>query len=148
MTVNPVIQNSGTDRNIPFMFEITGQHAQDAFHVFPAHIPEGIGPWQDFHHILHLITAESRHGNQMLGQNVQTADRRSGIFHTAAPGKLCRHPAGYAFRRRPGEQIHHAHPPRIMACTAQSLHRARNRSGASHLKHLINFTHIDAKLHG
>ena len=130
------------------MLKIPCQHAKNRVDILPGYFPEGISARQDFHNLIHLITAESRHGYQMLRQHVQAALRRIGMLHPAPPGQFCRHAAPNALRRCTGEKIHHAHPSRIMPGAAQPLHGTGNGFRAADLKHLVDFSHINAQLHG
>ncbi len=113
--VQTVIENPRSGRDIPAVLMIAGQHPQYGFHIVFCHVAEGPCPGQQAHHVVHFIAFESRHGYQMLCQDIQTALRRIGLLHHAISGKLGRHAAEYTLGRCAGKKVHHAGTARIVA---------------------------------
>ena len=147
-SMDPVIENPGACRDVSLMLIIPSQHPQYRLHIFPGQIPERPCPGQNLHHLFHLITLESCHGHQVLGQHIQAFLRRVQMLHPALPGQLGRHATGHTFCRRPGKQIHHTDPAGIVSGPAQPLHGTRNGAGTAHLQYLVNLPHIDSQFHG
>ena len=138
----------GTDRDVPPVFIIPGQHGQDCLYVFPGHIPERIGPFQDSHDIFHAVAFPICHGNQMLGQDIQAHSWGLCVLHTALSCHLGRHPAVHALRSRPGIHVHDADPARAMTRASQPLHGTGNRTRTAHLDHQVQFPHVNPQFHG
>ena len=145
--MNPVIQNPGSGRNIPFMLVIPCQHFQHRLYVSSRYVTKRPCSGQYFHNFIERIAFKSRHGNEMLRQYIQTAFRRIHPFHAPVSCKLRSQTAQNAFRRRPRKHIHGACSERIMSRPPEPLHRTGNRPRTAYLQYLVYFAHIDAEFH-
>ena len=130
------------------MFIVSRKHLKNGFDVFSGQAAKGICTGKNPHDVVQFIAFERRHGNKVLGKDIQALHGGAQMFYAAFSGQLSRHAAGYTFRGGSGEKIHNADPAGIVTRPPQSLHGAGNGAGAADLKHFIDLAYVDAKLHG
>ena len=142
-----IIQNARPRGHVASMLFLAREHSQTRLDFLARHLRKRIRAREQRHHVIHGIFFCRGHGNQVLAEHIQAPARRLGLLHAALARGLRGHAALNRFQLRARIHLHHAHAAGMVACTPQTLHRARHRARAADLKHLVDIAHVDAQLH-
>ena len=148
LAVDSIVQQPRAHGQIPGVFEISRQHFQHGFQLFPGEIPIGPrAPGQRKGFVCGVIPGGG-HGDQVLGQYVQPKlrnVRRFDAFLTGTPGgQRCVQAVRFGF----GIDGQPTDSSRAVAGASRPLQGPGNAPGRTDLQNQIDFAHVDAQFHG